>query len=157
MTDIADDKVINSGYVGMTPSNEIITGAKECLVDDDITKRLLNACNGWPNTTISWPHRLLHEARGEIEKLRTALLAKGVEVAKLEAAEKELEHYRSQEYPRLSVVNNNLTKALNNARGILNYIAVQAIAGHSGFNKVAEMNAKNAMNKIDEALNMGEK
>jgi len=45
-----------------------------------------------------------------------------------------------------------LVRALNNVNGILNYIAVQAVSGHSGFHKVAEMNAKNAIQKIDEAL-----
>ena len=37
---------------------------------EDIVQRLLNACVGYPSTTISWPHRLLHEAIEEITKLR---------------------------------------------------------------------------------------
>jgi hypothetical protein len=37
----------------------------------DITKRLLNACNGHPDAKIAWPHRLLHDAVDEVERLRS--------------------------------------------------------------------------------------
>lgn len=36
----------------------------------DICQRLTDACVGWPNATISWPHRLLHDANAEISALR---------------------------------------------------------------------------------------
>lgn len=35
----------------------------------DIVKRLREACNGKP-AKIPWPHRVLHEAADEIERLR---------------------------------------------------------------------------------------
>lgn len=36
----------------------------------DIVERLNAACVGHPHASIPWPHRLLHEAMGEIERLR---------------------------------------------------------------------------------------
>lgn len=36
----------------------------------DIIERLNEACNGHPHAKIPWPHRLLHDARDEIERLR---------------------------------------------------------------------------------------
>ncbi len=39
---------------------------------EDIVKRLRAACNGHPNAKIPWPHRVLHEAADEIERLRRA-------------------------------------------------------------------------------------
>lgn len=51
---------------------------------EDITERLLSACNGWPSTTISWPHRLLHEAREEIEKLRGEIATDTVTIKRSE-------------------------------------------------------------------------
>ena len=40
---------------------------------DTIEQRLRNACDGYPSTTISWPHRILHEAADEIERLKADL------------------------------------------------------------------------------------
>lgn len=61
---------------------------------EDITKRLLNACNGWPNTTVSWPHRLLHEAREEIEKLRATPPQPSVEEVTPEQISKNIQIWR---------------------------------------------------------------
>lgn len=36
----------------------------------DICERLSDACNGHPAAEIQWPHRLLHDAKDEIERLR---------------------------------------------------------------------------------------
>ena len=36
----------------------------------DIVERLHEACNGHPHAKIAWPHRLLHDAVAEIERLR---------------------------------------------------------------------------------------
>jgi hypothetical protein len=36
----------------------------------DIIERLKEACNGHPAAKIPWPHRLLHDAIAEIERLR---------------------------------------------------------------------------------------
>lgn len=41
----------------------------------DILARLLEACNGYPHAKIAWPHRLLHDAHDEIERLKADLLA----------------------------------------------------------------------------------
>lgn len=45
-----------------------------------------------------------------------------------------------------------LEEALGFALGTLGYIKTQALANHPGFNKVAEMNADNAIKKIQRAL-----
>lgn len=37
----------------------------------DIVTQLREACVGHPHARISWPHRLLHDAIAEIEKLRS--------------------------------------------------------------------------------------
>ena len=39
-------------------------------VEDDIIRRLTDACVGHPYALIPWPHRLLHDAISEIEALR---------------------------------------------------------------------------------------
>ena len=41
----------------------------------DLKQRLLDACLGHPHAKIPWPHRLLHEAAAEIDRLRAALEA----------------------------------------------------------------------------------
>jgi hypothetical protein len=46
----------------------------------DIIARLQEACSGHPAAKIPWPHRLLHDAIGEIIRLRA-------EVARLKANE----------------------------------------------------------------------
>ena len=38
-----------------------------------LSLRLRQACNGHPYAKIPWPHRLLHEAADEIERLQTAI------------------------------------------------------------------------------------
>lgn len=38
--------------------------------EQDIITKLLAACDGHPYARIPWPHRVLHEAREAIEKLR---------------------------------------------------------------------------------------
>jgi hypothetical protein len=38
---------------------------------NDIVDRLNDHCVGHPYAKIEWPHRLLHDARDEIERLRT--------------------------------------------------------------------------------------
>lgn len=38
-------------------------------MNKDIVKRLRLACDGHPYAGIAWPHRLLHEAADEIERL----------------------------------------------------------------------------------------
>lgn len=38
-----------------------------------LSLRLRQACNGHPHAKIPWPHRLLHEAADEIERLQTAI------------------------------------------------------------------------------------
>jgi hypothetical protein len=40
----------------------------------DIIARLSAACVGHPAARIPWPHRLLHEARDEIERLRSEVI-----------------------------------------------------------------------------------
>lgn len=40
--------------------------------EEDICKRLMAACHGFP-AKISWPHRLLHDASDEIKRLRSDL------------------------------------------------------------------------------------
>ena len=40
---------------------------------DGLVGRLREACNGHPFATVPWPHRLLHEAADEIERLNTDL------------------------------------------------------------------------------------
>lgn len=42
----------------------------------DIVDRLKAACVGHPNASIPWPHRLLHDAIAEIEKLRAVYVAR---------------------------------------------------------------------------------
>lgn len=37
---------------------------------NDIIDRLKEACNGHPTAKIPWPHRLLHDAIAEIERLQ---------------------------------------------------------------------------------------
>lgn len=46
-----------------------------CSASDkaDICEKLLAHCKGHPHTQIAWPHRVLHEAREEIERLRSAI------------------------------------------------------------------------------------
>ncbi len=39
----------------------------------DIVTRLNLACVGYPHALIAWPHRLLHDARAEIERLRAVV------------------------------------------------------------------------------------
>lgn len=39
----------------------------------DIAEQLRNACRGHPHARIPWPHRMLHDAAEEIERLRAAL------------------------------------------------------------------------------------
>ncbi len=39
----------------------------------DIKQRLLDACVGHPHAKIEWPHRLLHDASNEIERLEKVL------------------------------------------------------------------------------------
>jgi len=39
----------------------------------DLVERINAACVGHPHAKISWPHRLLHDARDEITRLRVAL------------------------------------------------------------------------------------
>lgn len=41
----------------------------------DIAERLRAACNGHPHAKIPWPHRVLHEAADEIERLRAIVSA----------------------------------------------------------------------------------
>ena len=40
----------------------------------DILNRLRDASSGHPDAIIPWPHRVLHEAADEIERLRDALM-----------------------------------------------------------------------------------
>jgi hypothetical protein len=42
-------------------------------MSDDLVKRLRSACNGHPFAKIEWPHRVLHEAADEIERLQSEL------------------------------------------------------------------------------------
>lgn len=39
----------------------------------DIIERINSACVGHPHAKIPWPHRVLHDARAEIERLRDLL------------------------------------------------------------------------------------
>jgi hypothetical protein len=39
------------------------------MTTPDLVERLRGACEGHPNAEIPWPHRLLHEAIAEIERL----------------------------------------------------------------------------------------
>lgn len=41
--------------------------------DRDIVDRINDACVGHPAAKIAWPHRLLHDARDEIVRLRAEL------------------------------------------------------------------------------------
>ena len=36
----------------------------------DLPERLRSGCVGYPDALVKWPHRLLHEAADEIERLR---------------------------------------------------------------------------------------
>lgn len=47
--------------------------AQQSTAAPDIIARLNDACVGHPAALIPWPHRLLHDARDEIERLRAAL------------------------------------------------------------------------------------
>lgn len=38
----------------------------------DLSKRLRAECNGHPHAKIKWPHRILHEAADEIDRLTSA-------------------------------------------------------------------------------------
>lgn len=44
----------------------------ETEMAEDVLARLKAACVGHPNAKIAWPHRLLHDAIAEIERLRPA-------------------------------------------------------------------------------------
>ena len=60
----------------------------------DIIERLNDHCVGHPYAKIEWPHRLLHDARDEIETLR----------AKLTIAREALESYADRsnyDYPEI--------------------------------------------------------
>lgn len=46
-----------------------------CHTAEGIAKRLRDACVGHPCAKIPWPHRLLHDAADEIDRLRMALQA----------------------------------------------------------------------------------
>ena len=45
---------------------------------NEIASRLRSACTGHPCATIPWPHRLLHEAADEIERLEKELARRGL-------------------------------------------------------------------------------
>lgn len=47
----------------------------------DILERLNTACVGHPNARIPWPHRLLHDAVAEIDRLRAATKWRPMETA----------------------------------------------------------------------------
>ena len=65
---------------------------------DDIVERLRVLCVGKP-ATVPWPHRELHDAADEIERLRTALKA----VRSFERADTEFSRAQNTgEQPRLS-------------------------------------------------------
>lgn len=49
----------------------------ETTIDADIVEQINAACVGHPHARIPWPHRLLHDARSEIERLRHVELAAG--------------------------------------------------------------------------------
>ena len=49
----------------------------------DIVEKLKDACNGHPDAVIPWPHRVLHEAADEIERLREAVMGLCVSNGKL--------------------------------------------------------------------------
>lgn len=40
------------------------------IPEADVLERLKAACVGHPHAKIAWPHRLLHDAIAEIERLR---------------------------------------------------------------------------------------
>lgn len=42
-------------------------------LDADICEKLRAHCKGHPHAKVAWPHRVLHEAREEIERLRSAI------------------------------------------------------------------------------------
>lgn len=42
---------------------------------DDLKERLLGLCNGHPNATIPWPHRVIHDAVAYITDLESRLAA----------------------------------------------------------------------------------
>ena len=46
----------------------------------DLVVRLREACDGHPHAKIAWPHRILHEAAEEIERLRSTLSERGKQV-----------------------------------------------------------------------------
>ena len=54
---------------------------------DDLKERLLELCNGHPNATIPWPHRVIHDALAYITDLE----------ARLAAAEGKLTEWRSSQ------------------------------------------------------------
>lgn len=48
-------------------------GQKVVMGVDDIRDRLMQAANGHPNAEIPWPHRVLHDAKAEIDRLQSEL------------------------------------------------------------------------------------
>lgn len=53
--------------------------------NSELAKRLRKACNGHPHALIPWPHRILHEAADEIERLTKAAAAREAPAVTLEA------------------------------------------------------------------------
>jgi len=51
-----------------------LAAGRAALSLPDIIARLSDACVGHPAARIPWPHRLLHEARDEIERLRSEVI-----------------------------------------------------------------------------------
>ena len=50
---------------------------------DDLKERLLELCNGHPNATIPWPHRVIHDALAHITDLEARLAAAEAEVQRI--------------------------------------------------------------------------
>ena len=57
----------------MSEANETPKSADVAGRLDGLVGRLREACNGHPYAEIRWPHRILHEAADEIERLNTEL------------------------------------------------------------------------------------
>ena len=59
----------------------------------DIVERLRAAANGHPAAEISWPHRVLHDAADEIERLRARLAEAERDAARYRWLRKAREHW----------------------------------------------------------------